>query len=171
MKIITLTVFTGLLFVSCENKNQKDVKNNTETGARTLKKDTVISGNGAESQRELVIEEFENEMDPSMGSFVGIYKIETSTKVIMLYSEKLNEGKIKINGRYYILNKQSHDQKLNREYSGPDAKITLTGFKEKTNESGDCLYGTFQEAKISLGSQSKTFQNVMIQFCPALEGE
>lgn len=169
MKLFFSSVLTSLFLLSCENK--KDVNNNPETPTPTIETDTAISVKGAESQRELIIEEFENEMDPSMGSFAGIYKTEGSKKVILLYNEKMNEGEMKINGKFYTLSKQSHDDNLNREYSGPEAKITLTGFKEKTNEGSDCLYGTFHQAKISLKNQSKTFPNVMIQFCSGYEGE
>ena len=89
---------------------------------------------------------------------------------LFYFNLKLNNGKIVIDDKEYILNKITYDKKTTSYLIiGDKVKIETSACKFNTNEEGgDCANGTCEKVKITLitGGVSTFESNVQVQDCP-----
>lgn len=85
-------------------------------------------------------------------------------RTLFYYDQNSNQGIIKIDGKDYTLNRFDFNEN-NYTLYGNNVKIEATNgdFKDTT---GDCVYGDFQEVKVTLDGKTLNIPNIKVQDCP-----
>ena len=85
-------------------------------------------------------------------------------KTLFYFDQNSNKGIIKIDGKDYTLNRFDFNEN-NYTLYGNNVKIEATNgdFKDTT---GDCVYGDFQEVKVTLDGKTLNIPNIKVQDCP-----
>ena len=85
-------------------------------------------------------------------------------KVLFYFDQNSNNGNVSIEGKDYALNRFDFTEN-NYSISGNGIKIEAANgdFKDGT---GDCLYGSFPEVKVSANGKTLNLPNIEVQDCP-----
>ena len=85
-------------------------------------------------------------------------------KTLFYFDQNSNKGNIKIDGKDYPLIRVDFNEN-NYSLYGDDVKIEASNgdFKDST---GDCVYGSFPEVKVSLNDKALNLTDIGVQDCP-----
>lgn len=155
MKNIIFLLISGILLFSCKKDAKIDENVNHNSDSLTSDSLTISSADHPDAFRVEPLSE-----KAGLGKVIFTENGET----ILSYDTQANSGKIKLNGKEYILDNLIFSEN-NYDISGNEVKISAEdgNFQDMTS---DCNYGTFPKIKISFNNQEVTLANVKVQDCP-----
>lgn len=155
MKNIFLLLFLGILIISCKKDAKIEENVNPVQDSASADSLTFSSEDRADAFR---VEPISEKAD------LGKVIFSENDETIISFDTKANSGKIKLNGKEYVLDELIFSEN-NYEISGNEVSIRAENgnFKEM---SSDCNYGIFPEVEIKLSNQEVKLANVKVQDCP-----
>jgi hypothetical protein len=102
----------------------------------------------------------------AVGGDLGRMTFSKDGATLFYFDDGINRGQIVINGKVYLLNRQSLEVSTYvYRIGGPEVEVVTSAVKWAEEEGGDCGYGVYPTATVSLGVKTTTLRDVSLQDC------
>lgn len=164
MKALLLTALLPITVLTCQQEEKITDTATTETTQTQLAPQTTTPATPkaelkpAEVQPALSVETIDDGADLGKAIFTE------NGKTVIVFNTVSQKGKIRINGKDYVLNKYTFSEN-NYEISGDGVSITASNgsFQDMVS---DCAYGTFPEVTVKLNGKETKLKDIKVQDCP-----